>query len=146
MTMNRHEPFEELISGSLTGDLTDAERERLDAHLDTCAACRATLAAFADQRRIVAGLRHIAPPRDLGARVRAGVERRGFRVVPWWRRPAVMFGGVGGAVAIGDHAQHVVEDGCRVLVEELGEAGLGVVTGATAHHGYLPCEGAGHSQ
>jgi len=99
MTMNRHEPFEELISGSLTGDLTDAERERLDAHLDACAACRATLAAFADQRRIVAGLRHIPPPRDLGARVRAGVERRGFRVVPWWRRPAVMFGGVGGGLA-----------------------------------------------
>ena len=99
MTMNRHEPFEELISGSLTGDLTDAERERLDAHLDTCAACRATLAAFADQRRIVSGLRHIAPPRDLGARVRAGVEHRGFRVVPWWRRPAVMFGGVGGGLA-----------------------------------------------
>ena len=99
MTMNRHEPFEELISGSLTGDLTDAERDRLDAHLDTCAACRATLAAFADQRRIVSGLRHIPPPRDLGARVRAGVERRGFSVVPWWRRPAVMFGGVGGGLA-----------------------------------------------
>ena len=76
MTMNRHEPFEELISASLTGDLTDAERERLDAHLDTCAACRATLAAFADQRRIVSGLRHIAPPRDLGARVRAGRRAR----------------------------------------------------------------------
>jgi hypothetical protein len=99
MTMNRHEPFEELISGSLTGDLTDAERQRLDAHLDGCAACRATLAAFADQRRIVSGLRHIAPPRDLGARVRAAVERRGFGVVPWWRRPAVMFGGVGGGLA-----------------------------------------------
>ena len=99
MTMNRHEPFEELISGSLTGDLTDAERERLDAHLDTCAACRATLAAFADQRRIVSGLRHIAPPRDLGARVRAGVERGARGVVPWWRRPALMFGGVGGGLA-----------------------------------------------
>jgi anti-sigma factor RsiW len=99
MTMNRHEPFEELISGSLTGDLTDAERQRLDAHLDACAECRATLAAFADQRRIVSGLRHVAPPRDLGARVRAGVERGGFRVVPWWRRPAVMFGGVGGGLA-----------------------------------------------
>lgn len=99
MTMNRHEPFEELISGSLTGDLTDAERERLDAHLDGCATCRATLAAFADQRRIVSGLRHIPPPRDLGARVRAGVERRGFRDVPWWRRPALMFGGIGGGLA-----------------------------------------------
>ena len=99
MTMNRHEPFEELISESLTGDLTDAERQRLDAHLDTCAACRATLAAFADQRRIVSGLRHIAPPRDLGARVRAGVERGARGAVPWWRRPAPMFAGVGGSLA-----------------------------------------------
>jgi putative zinc finger protein len=99
MTMNRHEPFEELISASLTGDLTDVERQRLDAHLDSCAACRATLAAFADQRRIVAGLRHLAPPRDLGARVRTGVERGAFATLPWWRRPAVMFAGVGGSLA-----------------------------------------------
>ena len=67
MTMNRHEPFEELISASLRhGDLTREERQRLDRHLDTCAECRATLAAFSDQRRIVAGVRHVAPPRDLG--------------------------------------------------------------------------------
>ena len=99
MTMNRHEPFEELISASLTGDLTDLERERLDAHLDSCAACRATLAAFADQRRIVAGLRHVAPPRDLGARVRTGVERGAFATLPWWRRPVVLFAGVGGSLA-----------------------------------------------
>ena len=100
MTMDRHEPFEELISASLTGDLTAAERQRLDAHLDSCAQCRATLAAFAEQRRIMAGLRHVAPPRDLGARVRTGIEYgRRIASVPWWRRPAVMFGGVGGSLA-----------------------------------------------
>ena len=99
MTMNRHEPFEELISASLTGDLTDPERQRLDAHLDNCAECRATLAAFADQRRIVAGLRHVAPPRDLGARVRTGIERGAFATLPWWRRPTVLFAGVGGSLA-----------------------------------------------
>ncbi len=100
MTMDRHEPFEELISASLTGDLTAAERQRLDAHLDSCGHCRATLAAFADQRRIMAGLRHVAPPRDLGARVRTGIEYgRRIASVPWWRRPAVMFAGVGGSLA-----------------------------------------------
>ena len=86
MTMNRHEPFEELISASLSGDLTDLERQRLDAHLDGCAECRAALASYAEGRRIVAGLRHIAPPRDLGARVRAGIERGAFAPLPWWRR------------------------------------------------------------
>ena len=99
MTVNRHEPFEELISASLTGDLTVAERERLDAHLDTCPICRDTLAAFAEQRRIMSGLRHVAPPRDLGARVRAGVEYGAHQNLPWWRRPAVLFAGVGGTLA-----------------------------------------------
>ena len=99
MTMNRHEPFEELISASLNGELNAIERQRLDAHLDTCPTCRATLAAFAEQRRIMAGLRHVAPPRDLGARVRYGIERGHFAEVPWWRRPAVLFVGVGGSLA-----------------------------------------------
>lgn len=96
MTMNRHEPFEELISASLRGDLTPDERVRLDAHLDGCAQCRATLAAFADERRMIAGLRHVAPPRDLGARVRAGIE---YANVPWWRKPTTIFTAVGGSLA-----------------------------------------------
>lgn len=99
MTMNRHESFEELISASLTEDLTDIERQRLDAHLDSCAACRASLAAFTEQRRIMSGLRHVAPPRDLAGRVRTGVQRGAFATLPWWRRPAVMFAGVGGSLA-----------------------------------------------
>ena len=96
MTMNRHEPFEELISASLHGDLTADERSRLNAHLDGCAQCRDTLAAFSDQRRMLAGLRHVAPPRDLGARVRAGVESAS---IPWWRKPTTIFTAVGGSLA-----------------------------------------------
>ena len=99
MTMNGHEAFEELISASLTEDLTDAERQWLDVHLDSCSQCRATLASFAEQRRIMSGLRHIAPPRDLGARVRTGIEYGRFAKVPFWRRPAVIFAGVGGGLA-----------------------------------------------
>jgi hypothetical protein len=101
MTQSRHEPFEELISASLRhGDLTPEERDRLNRHLDTCAACRATLAAFADQRRIVAGVRHVPPPRDLHARVRGGIESGAFAPLPWWRRPVVMFAGIGGGMAV----------------------------------------------
>lgn len=99
MTNHRHEPFEELISASLTGDLSAAERQRLDAHLDACAECRATLAAFGDQRRIMAGLRHVGAPRDLAARVRTGIEGGRFADRPWWRRPAIVFAGVGGGLA-----------------------------------------------
>ncbi len=101
MTQGRHEPFEELISASLRhGDLTPEERDRLNRHLDTCAECRATLASFADQRRIVAGVRHVPPPRDLHARVRAGIESGAFAPIPWWRRPVVMFAGIGGGMAV----------------------------------------------
>jgi hypothetical protein len=96
MTMNRHEPFEELISASLHGDLTADEDRRLNAHLDGCAQCRDTLAAYSDQRRMLAGLRHVAPPRDLGARVRAGVESGS---IPWWRKPTTIFTAVGGSLA-----------------------------------------------
>jgi hypothetical protein len=95
----RHPEYEELISASLAGDLGDEERRRLDAHLDACDACRATLAAFADGRRIVAGLRHVPPPRDLHARVRTGIERGRFALLPWYRRPAVLFAGIGGGLA-----------------------------------------------
>ena len=97
---DRHDEFEELISASLHGDITDEERRRLDAHLDRCAACRGTLAAFAEQRRIMAGLRHVPPPRDLGARVRAGIERDGPARRHWWQRPPAIFAGVGGGLAL----------------------------------------------
>jgi hypothetical protein len=99
MSMNRHEPFQELISASLRNDITKEERERLDRHLDSCAECRATLAAFSDQRRIVAGLRHVAPPRDMSSRIRAGIERKAMSR-PWWRRPQIAFAGIGGSLAL----------------------------------------------
>jgi hypothetical protein len=85
---------DELISASLTGDLTDAERLHLDEHLATCESCRATLAAFADERRLVSGLAHVPAPHDLSARVRGGIERGRYAAAPWWRRP-------GGLLAIG---------------------------------------------
>lgn len=96
---DRHPPFEELISASLHGDLTADERRRLDAHLDGCPTCRATLAAFSDQRRIMSGLRHVPIPADLHARVRTGIERDASGR-PWWKRPPAIFAGVGGSLAV----------------------------------------------
>ncbi len=88
----RDEHPEELLSASLSGDLTAAERTALDAHLSGCARCRATLEAFAEERHLISGLREVPPPRDLGARVRAGIEGRGA-AVPWWRRPSTLVAG-----------------------------------------------------
>jgi Putative zinc-finger/WD40-like Beta Propeller Repeat len=88
---------DELISASLTGDLTDAERAELDAHLVRCERCRATLAAFGAERRILSGLPVADPPRDLSARVRTGIES-GRSTRPWGLRRGV-FIAIGGSVA-----------------------------------------------
>jgi hypothetical protein len=85
---------DDLISASLTGELTDEERVELDQHLATCESCGDTLAAFAHERRLVSGLRHVPAPTDLSGRVRGGIEAGRFASIPWWRRP-------GGVVAIG---------------------------------------------
>jgi hypothetical protein len=84
---------DELISASLSNDLTDAEREQMDAHLARCERCRDTLAAFADQRRLISGMRHVAVPRDLAPRIRTGIEAGRRPGLAWWRRP-------GGVLAI----------------------------------------------
>lgn len=83
---------DELISASLSGDLEPAERSTLDAHLAGCATCRETLAAFSAQRQMVHRLRQAPPPRDLAARVQAGIDGGRFAASPWWRRPRMLTG------------------------------------------------------
>jgi hypothetical protein len=88
--IGRHddERHAELISASLSRDLDEHEERELRAHLAGCATCAATLASFNEQRRLVSGMRHVPLPRDMGARVRAGIESGRFAPLPWWRRPA----------------------------------------------------------
>ena len=94
------EHADELISASLTGDLTEVERAALEQHLAGCARCRETLAAFRQERQLISGMRHLQPPADLGARVRAGIEAGDL---PWWQRRSTLVAVVGslGAVAAG---------------------------------------------
>jgi hypothetical protein len=101
MTMRPGEHLDELISASLTGDLSEPEQAALTSHLATCARCRDTLAAFGEERRLISGLRHVTPPRDLGARVRTGIDS-GI-ALPWWRRTSSLLAGTAvlGAVAAG---------------------------------------------
>ncbi|MDP9270793.1 MAG: zf-HC2 domain-containing protein, partial [Chloroflexota bacterium] len=83
---------DDLISSLLTGELTELERRELDRHLATCPECRATLEAFSQQRQLLAGMSAVPVPRDLGARVRAGIQSRRF-AMPWYRRPAGLLAG-----------------------------------------------------
>ncbi|MEO8246653.1 MAG: zf-HC2 domain-containing protein [Chloroflexota bacterium] len=94
-----HAAAEELISASLTGDLADPEAADLATHLAGCDRCTATAAAWADSRRLLSGVRHVAAPRDLGARVRTGIERGRLVPVPWWRRPSVGLASAGALAA-----------------------------------------------
>jgi len=103
----RGKHVDELISASLAGDLTDAERVELDAHLVGCEQCRNTLAAFIAERRILSGLPVAEPPRDLGVRVLKGIESG--RLAPWWRRR-------GGLIAVGASAAAVAAAVLAVVV------------------------------
>lgn len=94
-----HELAEELISASLTGDLTGTEAADLAAHLGACDRCTATAAAWADSRRLLSGVRHVPAPRDLGARVRAGIEGGRLVDLPWYRRPVFAVASVGALAA-----------------------------------------------
>ncbi len=83
---------DELISASLSGDLTAAERRELQAHLDGCPACRETLEAYRMQRQLLSGMAQPPIPRDLQARIRTGIESDRF-AAPWWRRPGTFLAG-----------------------------------------------------
>jgi Putative zinc-finger len=98
--MRPGEHADELISASLTGELTEVERAALEQHLARCARCRETLAAFRENRQLISSMRHLQPPADLGARVRAGIEAGDL---PWWQRRSTLVAVVGslGAVAAG---------------------------------------------
>ena len=114
---------DELISASLTGDLTDAERVELDAHLVRCETCRSTLTAFTAERRILSGLPVADPPRDLSARVRTGIESRrsGRR---WWRRPS-------GLIAVGASLATVAAAVLAIVViGNLDRGGVGQQSGS----------------
>jgi hypothetical protein len=106
MNQRRDEHPDELLSASLTGDLTGGERIALDEHLASCARCRETLDGFASTRRLMAGLRHEDPPRDLRARVDAGIQ--GGTGQPWWRRASTLVGVGASALTVAAAAMLVV--------------------------------------
>jgi Putative zinc-finger/WD40-like Beta Propeller Repeat len=79
MTFRGSDHPDELLSASLTGDLSAEERTRLDHHLADCTRCRDELDALAADRQALGSMRNPPAPRDLEARVRAGIEPRGSR-------------------------------------------------------------------
>ena len=108
--MNNSLHPEELISASVTGDLTDVKRTELNRHLASCARCREQLAAITADRPLLAGLRRESAPRDLGARVRTGVPSSRAARPGWWR-PSSLLAGALSIVAVGTLAAIAVASG-----------------------------------
>lgn len=129
---------EELISASLTGDLSEVEQTELDQHLGGCADCQATLAAFREERRLVSGLHHVPPPVDLHARVTEGIAAAS---VPWWQRPRVLAGSVAGlavAAAMLALAVFALNDPQRPVGETSDPAPTASVTPSATPDGSFP--------
>lgn len=94
--MRAHEESE-LLSAYLDGELTAADRTRVDEHLPSCADCRATLGAL---RATLADLRALPEP-DLPGQVswavRAAVARERRGLASRYRRWVAVAGGVAAA-------------------------------------------------
>jgi hypothetical protein len=79
MTFRGSDHPDELLSASLSGDLSDEEQARLDRHLAECSRCRDELDALSADRRALSSMQTPRAPRDLEARVRAGIEQPSSR-------------------------------------------------------------------
>jgi anti-sigma factor RsiW len=101
-------PEHDELSAYLLGQLTPAETAAFEAHLRECAACRSELDELESLPGVLAqATPRYAVPRDLEERTFAAIARadgagrqqRAVRRRAWWRRPAVLAGGVAGALA-----------------------------------------------
>lgn len=72
-----------ILSAYLDGELDDAERARVSAHIETCGSCQATLEDFRSVGLAAAGYTSASGPFD-GRRALATVLARGR--TPVWRR------------------------------------------------------------
>ena len=80
----------ERLSAYVDGDLEPKERERIEAHLEACAACRRQLWQLRQTLNLIRSLPEEEPPPSLRAavmsRVRQEAERREERPMPAWTR------------------------------------------------------------
>ena len=74
-----HERARQLAASRLDEALSEANEAALNAHLATCASCRASAAGYEADRLALRALPPIEPPRDLWARTSTALEREHAR-------------------------------------------------------------------
>jgi len=95
--------FNNMMSEYLDGELPTEERDRFDAHIQSCAACRREMTALLEaQRLLAANLPQLEPAPSLWSTVAAALPEAGAR--NWWDflriRPWVLAGGAAAFLAI----------------------------------------------
>ena len=80
MTCDR---YQELLSASLDGELTEAEDSLLRAHLRECPACRRKAHRMREVDGRLAGIRRPVQPADLRSRVSAAIQARCGAMERW---------------------------------------------------------------
>lgn len=113
------EQMNELLSAWLDGELSPAEQERMQEHLEQCAQCRALLEQLQALRSSFSDLEEIAAPEGFaeGVMDRIAADSRP-KVVPLFKRPAFR-----GAVSVA---------ACAVLFVAFGRPGMDSRKGAEA--------------
>ncbi|MDD3580462.1 MAG: zf-HC2 domain-containing protein [Desulfobacca sp.] len=76
----------ELLSAYMDDELSEAQRELVQAHLGKCPVCRQELARLERLWQTLAALPEVAPPADLVERVLVQLPPR---QAPWWRSLAL---------------------------------------------------------
>ena len=113
--MSDEEYFEQLCSNSIDGTLTDAEREKLEAHLAECPSCAALKQDLERMQALFA--EEVEPPAGLHENIMQRLEHEGGAA------------GKAGAPYAGNH------DGCSSGSRSAGGAGRGPDADVFQHRG-----------
>jgi anti-sigma factor RsiW len=71
-----HQEAKDLFTNYLDGDMADAQRTELEAHLSACTECKEEWQTFKKLMSEVSGLMNLAPPRDVVRAVEKKIHRR----------------------------------------------------------------------
>ena len=82
--MTEHDEIQRLLAAYCGGDLTPADRARIEAHLSLCPSCRSELADLETTLRLVRSQPEVEPPPWMTCRIMASVREQSQRQKQGW--------------------------------------------------------------